>query len=125
MVVYGFICVFSTNKRNDYVHIPPFMHTSIRASSKPAVCDLPHMQSCCRLHCFVFKEEDCLNKPREIAKPAIICIILSTQSNTHVCPVSVFRWVSQLLIALNLPKALQPTIVNLFTIRNIMKCGDI
>lgn len=51
-----------------HLHTPSFMHPSIPGFSKPAVCDFPHMQSWRPLCCFVFKEEDCLSKPREIAK---------------------------------------------------------
>lgn len=62
----------------------PFIHASIRLSlSKPAVCDFPHMQSCCLLHCFVFKGGDCLSKPREMAKPEIICIITAIVFNPN------------------------------------------
>lgn len=59
----------------------PLIHPSIHPRlSKPAVCDFPHMQSCCLLHCFVFKGGDCLSKPREMAKPEIICIITTSCS---------------------------------------------
>ena len=60
-----------------HLHPSSAVRPSIAALSQPAVCDFPHMQSRCPLHCFVFKEGDGLSKPREIAPPAIICIIIT------------------------------------------------
>lgn len=53
------------------LYMPSSMHPSIPGFSKPVVCDFPHMQSFCLLHCFVFREGYCLSKHMEIIKPTI------------------------------------------------------
>lgn len=100
-----------------HLHPPSFMHPSIPVLSIPAVCDFPHMQSCCPLHCFVFKESDCLSKPREITKPAIISIIVDimfSPKHGHLSLSLLSLCVSRLLIVIHLSNTPQPTTVNSF-----------